>query len=372
MKAVFIALGVYAGVGGLERFNQRVVRSLAELGRSEGLESWALALWDSPGQGAGAPGPVRFFAGESNKLRTAAAFLGRVSRTRPDVILYGHVLLSPLVAAARALSPQSRHVLFVHGREVWLEPFRSRVPVRERLAVRHGMDEVAAVSRLTSRRMSRAYGLPESRFWILPNAVDPPECPPSPPNGAGGQLRLLTVSRLGRGDRYKGCDKVIRALPRVLAEVPNARYQLVGEGALRPELERLAEEVGVRRAVHFLGYVDDARLEQAYQDSHLMVMPSTGEGFGIVFLEAWKHGLPVIAGDQDASAEVVTHGVNGLCVNPASVEEIAGAVVTLLKDPERAGRMGQRGYETVLEQYTHDHFRSRLWQILRGGSHGAV
>jgi glycosyltransferase involved in cell wall biosynthesis len=103
-----------------------------------------------------------------------------------------------------------------------------------------------------------------------------------------------------------------------------------------------------------------------------MVMPSTGEGFGIVYLEAWKHGLPVVVGNQDASAEVVTHGVNGLCVNPASVEEIAEALIGLLKDPKTVARMGRQGYRTMLERYTHDHFRNRLWQILQGGAHGAV
>ncbi len=366
MKGLFIALGVYAGVGGLERFNQRVVRCLAELGRSHGLKSWAMALWDFPNQGAAAPPPVDFLSGGANKPRTAAAFLYRVWRSQPDVILYGHVLLSPLAAAARLLSPRSRHILFVHGREVWLEPFRSRVPPIERQVVRRCIDRVAAVSRLTSERMCRAYGLPSSAFSILPNAVDPPVQAPSLPNGAGGEMRLLTVSRLSPKDRYKGCDRVIRTLPRVLAEVPSARYEVVGEGSLRPELERLAEELGVRRAVRFLGYVDDQTLDQVYRRAHVMVMPSTGEGFGIVYLEAWKHGLPVIVGNRDASAEVVTHGVNGLCVDPDSIEDLAGATIGLLKDLPRAARMGQRGYETVLERYTHDHFRSRLWQILNG------
>ena len=67
---------------------------------------------------------------------------------------------------------------------------------------------------------------------------------------------------------------------------------------------------------------------------------------------------------MDASSEVVTHGVDGLCVNPESVEEVAEAVVQLLKDQDKAFAMGQRGYQTVLERYTHDRFRNRLRQIL--------
>jgi glycosyltransferase involved in cell wall biosynthesis len=284
---------------------------------------------------------------------------------QPDVVLYGHLLLLPLAWVARRLSPRSRNLLIVHGWEVWIEPFRTRVPRWERLAVRSWIDQVVSVSRFTAERMKAAYGLPDSFFRLLPNAVDLPLSPPPRQSGHRNGLRLLTVTRLHLQDRYKGCDKVIRALPRILAEVPNARYDLVGEGPLRPELERLAVEIGVRDSIRFHGYVDDQALARIYKEAHLLVMPSTGEGFGIVFLEAWKHGLPVVVGDQDASSEVVTDGVNGFCVDPGSVDEIAQAVLALLKDRDKAGRMGREGYQTILRCYGHEHFRQALWRVLQ-------
>jgi phosphatidylinositol alpha-1,6-mannosyltransferase len=173
------------------------------------------------------------------------------------------------------------------------------------------------------------------------------------------------VTRLGYGERYKCCDKVIRALPGLLTSFPNTRYEIVGRGPLRHELRKLASELGVGAHVQCPGYLNDQQLEQAYRHADVLVMPSIGEGFGIVFLEAWKHGLPVVAGNQDASAEVVTHGLNGLCVNPDSLEEITGAITALLQDRGRAFRMGAAGYRTVLECYTHAHFRQRLAEILR-------
>lgn len=367
MKCLFVALGVYTGVGGQEKFNQRVLRCLAELADSDSLRSQAIVLWDTADRAARVPHPVRFFPGASRKLATAVRFLWQAWRTRPDVILYGALLLSPLASIARLLSPRSRHVLIVHGWEVWLEPFRQRVPLWERLAVRLGMDEVISVSRFTARRMSEAYGLPESMFHILPNAVDMADQPLVPGRPGGTARRLLTVTRLSGQDTYKGCDKVIRALPSILARVPDACYDLVGEGVLRPELERLAEQVGVRDRVRFHGYVDDRQLERIYESADLLVMPSTGEGFGIVYLEAWKHGLPVVAGNRDASAEVVTDGRDGLCVDPHSVEQIAEAVVALLTDPERAAAMGREGYRTVSGYYTHAHFRGNLRGILHAG-----
>ncbi len=212
--------------------------------------------------------------------------------------------------------------------------------------------------------MQRAYALPGGRFTFLPNAVDAPERAPQLRNGAGGGQRLLTVTRLSRKDHYKGCDRVIRALPQVLTEFPSARYEVVGEGPLRGELEDLARRLGVGHAVGFHGYLDEDELERVYSRSHILVMPSTGEGFGIVYLEAWRHGVPVVAGNRDAGAEVVTDGVDGLCVDPYSVEQVARALISLLSDPERAAAMGRRGYQTLMAKYTHAHFRENLGHIL--------
>ncbi len=363
MRAVFVALGVYVGVGGMERFNQRVVRCLLEPGDGcpDGL---VIALWDGQAQRRLAPAPGRFLAGGRSKLRTVLRFAWELWRRRPEAVLYGHVLLSPLALLARLLSPRSRNLLVAHGAEVWREPFRKRIPIWQKLAVLGGVDEVVSVSRFTASRMSRAFGLPLSRFRLLPNAVDADGAARSLRPRRGAEPRLLTVTRLGRKDHYKGCDKVIRALARVLEQAPGAHYEIVGDGALRPMLERLAAECGVRDRVHFHGYVDDGELERLYEGADLMIMPSTGEGFGIVYLEAWKHALPVIAGDRDAGAEVVAHGVDGLCVDPSSVEEIAGALIALLRNRAAAAEMGRNGLRKVLGGYTHEHFRRNLGEIL--------
>ena len=366
MKALLLSLGVYSGVGGIERFNRRLVTCLAELGAFGGLESWVIALWDNPADRAAAPAPVHFLPCGSSKLRAVAAFLNEARRLQPDVILYDHVLLAPLAVPARALCRHSRQVLLVYGSEVWNDPSFRRVPFTEIAAVRWCLDEVVSISRYTAARMAKVFRLPESRFRLLPCAVDlGDERHRTAARGANGHPHtLLTVSRMGPKDRYKGIGKVIGSLPRILRDLPDTRYVVVGDGPLRPQLMVQAESTGVADRVDFLGRVDDRRLEETYAASDVFVMPSSGEGFGIVFLEAWKHSLPVVCGDRDASAEVVTHGVNGLCVDPESEDEIAGGVLTLLRDRERARRMGERGYQTVLDRYTHPRFRSRLHEIL--------
>ncbi|MCL6544866.1 MAG: glycosyltransferase family 4 protein [Bryobacteraceae bacterium] len=363
MKCLFITLGVNHAIGGEERFNQRLLRSLAEFSRNPGVEYRAVVVWDTLAQAAGMSGAYEPCS--ASKSKAVARFLRHVLLWRPDVILYGHILLSPLALAARLLGPKSRHLLIVHGLEVWREPFRRRVPLWERAAVRWGIDEIVSVSRLTMERMREAYELPVAIFQLLPNAVDVRSTDRVPSAEARGRGNILTVTRLGKLSHYKGCGTVIRAMPLVLKEFPRATYHIVGEGESRPGLEALARQMGVSGRVRFHGLLGDAELERMYQSADVFILPSKGEGFGIVYLEAWKHGLPVIAGNQDAGAEVVTHGHNGLCVDPDSPEQIAAALIELLSAPHRAAEMGEAGRQTVSEKYSHEVFRARLAAILQ-------
>jgi glycosyltransferase involved in cell wall biosynthesis len=173
---------------------------------------------------------------------------------------------------------------------------------------------------------------------------------------------LISVSRLG-ANRYKNIDKVIMALPRVLAAFPDTHYDIIGDGPCRPELEQMARASGIAERVHFLGAVDELRRDAVYAAADVFVLPSTGEGFGIVFLEAWNFGLPCIASNRDAAREVIRDGVDGFCVDPEP-DRIAEAVGALLADPERRRAMGEAGRQRLLTTYTHEKFRDNLSNIL--------
>ena len=366
MNTLFLALGIYAGVGGMQRFNQRVLRCLSQLQLSQSIRSAVVSLWDADKVLSSAPKDLALFGAGRSKVRTVVAFARCLHRMKPEVVLYGHVLLTPLALLAKVLSPRSQQLLFVHGDEVWGEPFRPSAPALERMLVRSLIDRVVSVSQFTVDAMKREYSLPAGIFRLLPNAVDVADGPSdhARPHFQRSEVWLLTVSRLNLDDRAKGCDNVILAMPEVLSRFPNVRYRIVGDGPLRSELEQLAVNVGVADRVMFLGHVSDECLHGVYADSDVFVMPSRKEGFGIVFLEAWLHCLPLVVGNKDASPEVVTHGVNGICVDPHSPEQFAQALCELLSDTRRAASMGQQGRKTVLERYTHDHFCLNLAKIL--------
>ena len=142
----------------------------------------------------------------------------------------------------------------------------------------------------------------------------------------------MTVSRLASSERYKGNDRVIRALPQVLLKHPETIYVIVGDGDDRPRLEALAAEVGVTEKVRFVGQVKPEELPDHFRLADVFVMPSTGEGFGIVFLEAMATGIPVIGGNRDGSLDPLADGVLGRAVDPDNGEELTSAICTALCD----------------------------------------
>jgi phosphatidylinositol alpha-1,6-mannosyltransferase len=372
LKILFLALDVSSRHGGIQRFNQRVVRVLDGLRADGGHAIRAISVRDTDHDIGGVH--VDGSGGDKSGmfLRAGATIL----RWQPDVILLAHVLLTPLGVAARLLAPRARTLLFVHGYEVWDDPEMIVQPAWVHRATRRGVKRVISVSEHTAGRMRTAFALGDKPIDLLPNALDvepssgaptdaldggaPPQRSPSPPPREPRQI--LTVSRLDEWG--KGVDRVIRALPRVIERVGPVMYVVAGDGKLRPDHERVAAEAGVTQYVRFAGRVSDAELDRLYRTSAVFALPSMKEGFGIVYLEAWKNGLPVLAGNRDAAREVVDDGVNGLVVDPLDINAIADALARLLSDPAAAARMAIAGREKLDREYSHNRFDERLRAIL--------
>ncbi len=175
---------------------------------------------------------------------------------------------------------------------------------------------------------------------------------------------MLTVARLSIQEQYKGHDYVIRALPILLARFPDLVYHIIGGGSWRPQLEKLAAQENVSEAVHFHGIVSEEELHRLYAEASLFIMPSRGEGFGFVFLEAMAQGTPVIGGNVDATPEVIADGETGYLVNPTSVEAIVAAASRLLGDETLRRRMGQAGRRRVEQEFSFSQFQRQLVSYL--------
>ena len=179
---------------------------------------------------------------------------------------------------------------------------------------------------------------------------------------------LLTVGNLVE---RKGHDTVLKALPAILRSIPDVTYLIIGDGPFRPNLERLAESLGVRGSVVFAGRVEAGILPECLAICDVFVMTSRArldqfdvEGFGLVYLEANACGKPVIGGRSGGIVDAVEHESTGLLVDPVDEKDVAHAVVRLLKDRDLARKLGEQGMQRVRREFTWQHMVERVRTVL--------
>lgn len=177
----------------------------------------------------------------------------------------------------------------------------------------------------------------------------------------------LMLSRLSSAEDYKGHREVIKAWPRVLEKNPHAELWIVGDGDLRHDLERLAAKLKLDSHVRFFGYVADEVKERLLAECRCLVMPSRGEGFGLVYLEAMRVGRPCLVSTLDAGREVVNPPEAGLAANPDDEAELANSICRLLADGPEWQTWSAQARQRYEQNYTAKHFQERLLAALFPG-----
>jgi phosphatidylinositol alpha-1,6-mannosyltransferase len=288
------------------------------------------------------------------RLPATVVVARQLSRFKPDVVcLGGLATLYWLAPLARWLFG-ARAIFYIHGEEVFAI---AHGPVtqwffRRSVAALRRADAVVAVSAATARRLTELGVAPE-RVRVIYSGVDHKRFFPGPPDAAvrqkhdlAGKRVILTIARL---EERKGHESVLRALPAVLREVPNAVYVVAGEGPSCEMLEKLAESLGVSDHVVFAGALSDAEVGAYYRTCDVFVQPNRqtaddDEGFGLVFLEASACRKPVIGGRSGGVPEAVLDGETGLLVDGNSAQETAEALLRILTDAGLAERLASHGW----------------------------
>jgi glycosyltransferase involved in cell wall biosynthesis len=289
--------------------------------------------------------------------RGKIGFIWRALRASAGVdrVVCGHLGQLSVAWMAQCLHPRLEYFLVAHGIEVW----RSYSWI-ERFALRRAR-RILCVSDFTRREMQRRISLPDSRFVVVPNGLDPSfDQGPAEPTTARGDPLILTVTRLDARERYKGVDHLIEAMPAVRLAVPAARLRIIGAGSDLPRLQELATSLGLAEVVDLAGFVDNNGLRAAYRDCALFALPSRGEGFGIVFLEAMAHGKPCLGARAGAVPELIDDR-SGVLVDFGAVPQIAAKLVWALQRPWNSQQIRQRA-----AQFSYPVFRERLQNALAG------
>jgi glycosyltransferase involved in cell wall biosynthesis len=258
-------------------------------------------------------------------------------------------------------------MLIAHGIEVW-----SGIDSARRRALSH-IDRVLCVSRYTRQRiLDQAPALIADRLLIFPNALADTwgRTTPVPFSRSLPARFILSVTRVERGDRYKGIATVIEALS-MLAD-DSIQYFVVGHGDDLPFLQLVAERCGVKDRVHFLRGISDSELIALYRKCESFVLPSGKEGFGIVFLEAMFFGAPVIAAREKGALDVVRDGETGLSVRFGDTIAIKEAIERLGSDADLRERLRADGHALVVDggPFTFVRFTDRCAEAF--GLRGAI
>jgi phosphatidyl-myo-inositol dimannoside synthase len=179
-----------------------------------------------------------------------------------------------------------------------------------------------------------------------------------------GSGYALIVARMNAAERFKGHDELLESWAAVRGAVPNARLVVVGGGDDVARLQHKTMRLGLEGAVRFTGLVSDATLAALRQRAAFFVMPSTNEGFGLVYLEAMRDGLACIGCSGDAAAEIIADGQTGLLVPAGSREALSAAVARLFLEADFTRRLGSAGRIRAERDYTLARFQTRLSSAL--------
>jgi len=364
VRVLFPHTDGFGGHGGIAKFNRDLLHALAAHPRISGIVAVPRLV---PGDVGPLPPKVRHVTlGVGPKWRYVKT-VARVSLGDRELglVLCGHINLLPLAwSVARPMGLPL--ALVVHGIEAW-EPISGRLS--NRFASR--VDHFIAVSSLTASRFAAWSGVSAGKGYVLPNTIDVQRFRPGPPDPAllrrydlERKTVVMTLGRISSAERTKGFDEVLEILPELARHVPNVAYLIAGDGDDTPRLARKAAELGVSDRVRFTGYIEESEKEAHYRLADVFAMPSRGEGFGIVNLEAMACGVPVVASTADGSREALRDGLNGRLVDPTDPKALLQAILASIRQP--------KGVPEGLGYFSVERFEARVHQFLtnvpaRGG-----
>lgn len=360
-----IVLGLFSELdapGGIQRSSRHIGAVLSSWADERGGSYHFVSLNDGVGKNRIEVGGREFeyegFARSKSGFSRAALAAGQ----RCTLVFATHPNLAPVGWLVKKRTG-ARLAVVAWGIDVW-EP----LPLHRRWPLRRA-DAVLAISRYTAEQVEEVQGVSAARVHLLPLALDPAfwervqnpgevRLPPGFPQGR----TLLTVTRLAANEGYKGVDTVVQVLPQLARAIADVHYVVVGDGDDRPRLEALAHTLGVAGRVHFLGRLEaeSPELIGCYSSCDAFVMPSRGEGFGLVFLEAMAFGKPVVGGAHGGMPDVIEDGATGFLVEHGDTARLTQTLTTLLRDESLRRQMGERARARVQEKFLFTHFAARL------------
>jgi glycosyltransferase involved in cell wall biosynthesis len=287
---------------------------------------------------------------------------------RPNLVIASHLNFAVAAYLLKCLAGIPYWVT-VYGLEAWdLDS-----PVLKK--VLNNADRIVSISAYTRDRLIKKQNLDPAKFSLLPCTFDASNFKVAPKPSyllekyglKPGQPVILTVARLINTEGYKGYDRILRAIPQIRQIIPDVHYIIVGKGNDRARIEQLMTQLELQDCVTLAGFIPDEQICDYYNLCDVFAMPSKGEGFGIVYLEALACGKPVLAGNQDGAIDALCYGELGALVNPDDIEVIAKTLIKILQSTYPNALMYQPKAlrQKVIDTFGFEHFQATLASYLK-------
>jgi glycosyltransferase involved in cell wall biosynthesis len=284
----------------------------------------------------------------------APKLISLLLKENPDIIhAHGYQVFTTDAALMASITKKTPLVLTLHGFPRSFDSLAHRAHFN---LIGKGVLERAEKIISVSHRVAlefRAIGVPQEKIAIIPNGIDLEEYKQLP-MGDSFRKRLdikdteKIVLTIGRLEKIKGFQYLIRALPSIIEEVGSTKLVIAGpDFNYGAQLKRLTEEANVQDNVIFYGPINGKEKFEAFSAANIVAVPSIYEGFGMLLLEAMAAGKPLVATNTGAAPEIIQNGKNGILVNPSDVEDLAGRITELLSDDQLMNLIGQESRKTV-------------------------
>jgi len=367
-KVLFLNLAAFSLTGGIEKFNKCFLKALWELKKEGNLDVASFSLYDHKANENYFPSKI--YKG-FNRQKILFATQSITGARHFDVIVLGHINLAVIGLFIKLFYPWKKIVLITHGIEVW-QPLKGMQKI-----FLHKANKIFAVSNFTKDKLRHVQKLGADKISIFPNTIDPffdipvnfvtPLYLRKRYGVNEDDFVLFTLTRLSNLEKYKGYDIVIKCLPDLLKKIPNMRYIIAGkyDNEEKLRIDKMINDLDLNNAVHLTGFLKDEEICDHYQLGDIFIMPSQGEGFGIVFIEAAVCGSKTIGGNKDGSVDALKNGDLGILVDPENTGEISDAILKLYHEKSSWNNLNKRVLQNrTLNFFGFDVFKNKLQKEL--------
>ena len=307
------------------------------------------------------------FSGIWQTLHFTLNIVKAILTNRPQLILCGHLNFASVAFLINRFTNLSYWII-VYGVDAW------EIKSKWKIKALSKASKIISISDYTKSRLVEEQNLCPDKIPLLPVTFDvnrfeiaaKPDRLLQRYNLKPEQPVILTVARLAEAKRHKGYDQILKALPTIRQTIPNIHYMIVGKGSDRPRVEKLIADLDLQDCVTLAGFIPDEELNDHYNLCDAFAMPSKGEGFGIVYLEALACGKPTLGGDRDGAIDALCHGELGILVNPDDLGAIAQNLIQILQGTHPHPLIYQPEIlrEKVIDTFGFAQFQNTLAQLL--------